>query len=255
VNLARRFGFAVPEASPGAGLLLDLYARAAGGAPPRFGAVLALPDVGVVSLSPELLLRAEAHGGRLVHVSSTPIKGTRPRGDDEESDRALAAELDADPKERAELAMIIDVVRHDVGCVCRAGTVTVAAPPRVVSHPTVHHREATVTGVVRDGASRATVLESVVPSGSVTGAPKVRAMEVIAELEPHRRGLYTGGIGHVTRDGSVVLAMAIRTLVVAGARGSYFTGGGIVADSDPERELLETEWKAARLFRALGIGS
>jgi anthranilate/para-aminobenzoate synthase component I len=127
--------------------------------------------------------------------------------------------------------------------------VCIEVMPRVTTHATVHHREAVLTG--RTNASREAVLSAMVPSGSVTGAPKVRAMEVIAELESDRRGLYTGGIGYVARDGAVTLSMAIRTLVVRGDQGFYFTGGGIVLDSDPERERLETEWKARRLFDAL----
>jgi anthranilate/para-aminobenzoate synthase component I len=117
----------------------------------------------------------------------------------------------------------------------------------VVTHRTVLHREALLEAVPRVGVSRRDILEALVPSGSVTGAPKVRAMEVIASLEPARRGLYTGGLGYVAQDGALVLAMAIRTAVFRGDEGVYWTGGGIVAGSDPARELAETEWKAAQL--------
>lgn len=242
VNLARRFGFAF-EGHP-----VALYERMTRPGPCRFGAVMPLSQATVVSLSPELLLRTEVDAHRFVALCTEPIKGTRPRGEGDAEDRALAEELDADPKERAELAMIIDVERHDLGRVCEVGSVRIETPPRVVTHRTVHHREARLVGRVREDASRMEVLEAMVPSGSVTGAPKVRAMEVIAELEAERRGLYTGGMGYVARNGAMTLAMAIRTLVLRGDRGSYWSGGGIVADSDPERELLETEWKARRLL-------
>lgn len=250
VNVARRFGFSVDGA--GAGAMLTLYERAVAGAPSRFGAVLVLPEASVISLSPELLLRAEPKNDGLGRLQTEPIKGTRPRGRDAAADAALARELDADPKERAELAMIIDVERNDLHSVCQLGSVRIVEPPHVVTHQTVHHRQALLEGTAREDVSRAQIVCAMVPSGSVTGAPKVRAMEVIAELEDERRGLYTGGIGYVARDGGITLSMAIRTLVVRERRGFYWTGGGIVADSEPERELLETEWKAGRLFQALG---
>jgi anthranilate/para-aminobenzoate synthase component I len=246
VNLARRF-----ELRLRGGSRLELFRLTRGA---RFGAVVPVPaarggECTAISLSPELLLRAEcgADGG-FSRLRTEPIKGTRPRGRDAPSDRRLAEELDRDPKERAELAMIIDVERGDLARVCQAGTVRLFGPPFVRTHATVHHREVALGGVVRPGVARSEVLEAMLPSGSVTGAPKVRAMEVIAALESHRRGLYTGGIGYVARDGSVELGMAIRTLVLQGEAGWYWTGGGIVADSDPERELVETEWKARRLL-------
>ncbi|TKD08546.1 chorismate-binding protein [Polyangium fumosum] len=179
-----------------------------------------------------------------------PIKGTRPRGKDAREDAALVQELDQDPKENAELTMIVDVERNDLGRVAAVGSVQVLHGPGVVTHRTIHHREALLGAWTRPGATRHDVLAAMVPSGSVTGAPKVRAMEVIARLESARRGLYTGGFGHVAHDGSVTLAMAIRTVVLQGREGEYFTGGGIVADSDPARELEETRWKALQLEKA-----
>jgi anthranilate/para-aminobenzoate synthase component I len=124
--------------------------------------------------------------------------------------------------------------------------------PEVVTHRTVHHRRALLGAMARPDATREEVLRSMLPSGSVTGAPKVRAMEVIASLESARRGLYTGGIGFVAHDGSVTLSMAIRTAVLHGREGEYWTGGGIVADSDPRREVEETRWKALQLLGAAG---
>ena len=210
----------------------------------------------MVSTSPELLLRAEpAPGtrgdpGGYGALFTAPIKGTRPRGVDAITDRALVRDLDEDPKERAELAMILDVERHDLGRVAEVGSVRLLDGPRVVTHRTVHHRLGLLSARARSGTSRAEVLASMVPSGSVTGAPKVRAMEVIATLEAGRRGLYTGGIGFVAHDGGTTLSMAIRTAVLEGSDGVYWTGGGIVADSDPAREVEETRWKAVQLLRA-----
>jgi anthranilate/para-aminobenzoate synthase component I len=253
VNLARRIAVRLRQGSP-----LDLHRRLSAAAPSPFAACLHLgDDLTVVSTSPELLLCAEPGGeksqvdpvgfGRLF---TCPIKGTRPRGRDAVEDAALVRELDQDPKENAELTMIIDVERHDLGRVAATGSVRILRGPQVVTHRTVHHREALLAAQTRPGATRHDVLASMLPSGSVTGAPKVRAMEVIAALEAHRRGLYTGGFGHVAHDGGVTLAMAIRTVVLRGEEGEYFTGGGIVADSDPARELEETRWKALQLERA-----
>ena len=258
VNLARRLEV---EAE---GPIVELYARLCQHAPSAFGCALALPGgVGVASTSPELLLDARADpvvgapsGARFGRLATEPIKGTRPRGRDAVADLRLACDLEADPKERAELAMIIDVERNDLGRVCRVGSVRLLRGPEVVAHRTVHHRKATLVGRARADASRTEVLRAMLPSGSVTGAPKVRAMELIAELEAARRGLYTGAIGYCAHDGSIRLAMAIRTLVVepAGGHGHYFAGGGIVAGSVPARELEETAWKAEQLFRALRPG-
>jgi anthranilate/para-aminobenzoate synthase component I len=208
-----------------------------------FAALVRGPDVDVVSTSPELFLELEP--GRIART--VPIKGTRPRHDDPERDRALAAELDADPKERAELAMVIDVERNDLGRLCLAGSIRLQRPPGVTTYPTVHHREGSIAGVLRPEVSRTELLESMLPSGSVTGAPKVSAMDVIAALEAARRGLYTGALGYVDHDGGMRLSMAIRTATLRAGQGHYFSGGGIVADSDPEREVSETGWKALQL--------
>ena len=247
VNLARRLRIALHQGAP-----LALHARLARAAHAPFGAYLDLGDATVLCTSPELLLEAEASadGASFDRLATEPIKGTRPRGAHAAADEALARELADDPKERAELAMIVDVERNDLGRVAATGSVRVASPPHVVTHRTVHHRVARVIARARAGVSREEVLRAMVPSGSVTGAPKVRAMEVIASLEAKRRGLYTGGLGFVRHDGGVVLAMAIRTVVLRGAAGEYWTGGGIVADSDPQREVEETRWKALQLTRA-----
>jgi anthranilate/para-aminobenzoate synthase component I len=237
VNIARRFRFEVR------GDRIALLARLGARTRPPYGAALALGDVDVVSTSPELFLALEPDG----RVVTSPIKGTRPRGADATADAALARELDADPKERAELAMILDVERNDLGRIARTGSVRLLAPPRVVTHPTIHHRVATVGARLAPGTDRRALLAAMLPSGSVTGAPKIRAMEVIAELEPVRRGLYTGAFGALRHDGGLSLAMAIRTLTIQAGEGHYHAGGGIVADSDPGREVEETNWKAVQL--------
>lgn len=258
VNLARRLRVALVQGDP-----LDVYARMSHAAPSSFGACLHISrELSVVSTSPELLLRAETettatvergdancptNSNRFTRLYTCPIKGTRPRGKGAEQDRNLVRELDQDPKENAELTMIIDVERNDLGRVASPGSVRVVRGPEVVTHRTVHHREALLTAHTKISVSRREVLEAMLPSGSVTGAPKIRAMEVIACLEAHRRGLYTGGFGALNHDGSMTLAMAIRTAVFHGPEGEYFTGGGIVADSDPLRELEETRWKAIQL--------
>ncbi len=243
VNLARRFTY---RASGGA---VELLLAVAGHGSAPYACALDLGPVQVVGLSPELFLRLEPDG----RVTTVPIKGTRPRGADPERDRALALELDADPKERAELAMILDVERNDLGRIATTGSVRLVSGPEVVTHPTIHHRQATLVADLRPGLSRRMLLSAMLPSGSVTGAPKVRAMELIANLEPVRRGLYTGAYGCVTHAGGLELGMAIRTLSLRGEIGYYHTGGGIVADSDPRRELEETEWKAEQ-FQALASG-
>ncbi len=239
VNMARRFSFSVRGSS------LELLAAMGRLTAAPFAALLTAGGEDLVATSPELLLHLTSDG----RVVTSPIKGTRPRGVDPVSDAALADELDADPKERAELAMILDVERNDLGRLAEPGSVRLVEPPHIVTHPTIHHRVATLEAKLKQGVSRETLFRTMVPSGSVTGAPKVRAMEVIAELEPHRRGLYTGGFGAVFHDGSAKLGMAIRTLTRRGSVGHYFAGGGIVADSRPDMEVEETLWKAAQLER------
>lgn len=242
VNLARRIRVLLREGEP-----LSLYERLSRAAPTPFGAYMRLSGgVTALSTSPELFLQTSNTGGLL----TIPIKGTRPRGGCAISDAANARELDADPKEQAELIMIVDVERNDLGRIASVGSVRMVKAPHVVTHRTVHHRQAVLVARRRADVSLEGALLAMLPSGSVTGAPKVRAMEVIAGLEPCRRGLYTGAFGYVAHDGSMTLAMGIRTVVLAGREGEYLTGGGIVADSNPERELEETRWKAVQLERA-----
>lgn len=241
VNLARRFLFET-AARP-----LDLLARLGPRGQAPFSAALDLDSFGVVSMSPELFLDASASGTLLTR----PIKGTRPRATDPHVDQELARALDASEKERAELAMVVDLERNDLGRIARAGTVRLERAPFVVTYPMVHHREAEIAAELRPGVTREQLLRAMLPSGSVTGAPKTAAMELIARLEPERRGLYTGALGFLGTDGSLRLSMAIRILCLRDGLADYFSGGGIVADSEPWAEVQETRWKAAQLSRLL----
>jgi anthranilate/para-aminobenzoate synthase component I len=242
VNLARRIPVSVR------GDALELFASLLEAAPAPWGFLQELRDKPaeghvVCGVSPELALSV-----RGTTLRTCPIKGTRPRGRDAVDDVGLARALDADPKERAELTMAVDVHRNDLGRVAVPGTVRVLGEPRLLAGSTVWSRAAEVVARRAPGVSLADVAAAALPCGSITGAPKVRAMEAIAWLEPWRRGAYTGAFGWVGHDGRLELAMAIRTLQWSGAEdGSYFAGGGIVADSVPERELEETRWKAAQL--------
>jgi anthranilate/para-aminobenzoate synthase component I len=246
VNLARRINLSIR------GDLLALFASLLDAAPAPWGFFQDLGASVVCASSPELALSVQGAAMR-----SCPIKGTRPRGRDAVEDLERARELDADPKERAELVMSVDVHRNDLGSVAVPGSVQLAGEPRVLAGRTVWSRVAEVTAARAPGIGTDAILRACLPAGSVTGAPKVRAMEVIADLEPWRRGAYTGVFGYLGRGGAVTLAMAIRTIEVEKGRdehrGVYFTGGGIVADSVPERELEETRWKAKQLD-ALGTG-
>lgn len=243
VNLARRLEFDVHGAA------LDLLEHMSEAARAPYCAAFVDPHGReVISTSPELFLRHEP-GGRVLTV---PIKGTRPRGNDASSERRLAAALDADEKERAELAMVVDIERNDLGRVATIGSV-VAESPRVVRHTGVFHRQARVSARLPPQVDRSELLRATLPSGSITGAPKVRTMEIIRELEVQRRGLYTGAFGFVSRAGGLHLAMAIRTLCRQDALGYYWVGGGIVADSDPQREVEETRWKAVQLQRLIDV--
>ena len=158
-------------------------------------------------------------------------------GTDPADDARLAAELVASPKDRAELTMIVDLERNDLGRVCQYGSVVVRDPLSVESFAQVHHLVATVEGRLRPEVGPVDVIRAVFPGGSITGAPKIRAMEIIDELEPSRRSLYTGAIGYFSRGGSSAFNIAIRTILVEGDRASFQVGGGIVADSDPEMRI------------------
>jgi anthranilate/para-aminobenzoate synthase component I len=210
-------------------------------------AYLDVGDAQLVANSPELFLRR-----RGARVETRPIKGTRPRGDTPARDAALAAELLRDPKERAEHVMIVDLERNDLGRVAETGSVHVEAHAEVESHATVHHLVSRVAARVRPEVGLADLLRATFPGGSITGAPKRRAMQIIAELEETPRGPYTGAFGFFAANGDLELGLAIRTAVVRGGEVRWGAGGGIVADSDPDRELAESWLKTAALRRALG---
>jgi para-aminobenzoate synthetase component 1 len=203
----------------------------------------------VLSSSPELLLEV---GDGL--ATTRPIKGTRPRTGDAAADAAARTELLASEKEAAELAMIVDLERNDLGRVAEWGGVRVVAPRLLEEHPTVLHTAAVVEARLREGTGPGDLLRAVFPGGSITGAPKIRAMEIIEELEPVRRGPYTGAAGWFGPGGTVHLDILIRTLAVDGDRVHFGIGGGITADSDPGAEWEETVAKGVALARALGSG-
>ena len=208
---------------------------------------LDLDGVQLVGSSPEVLVRAEE--GR---VTVRPIAGTRRRGATPEEDAALEAELLADPKERAEHLMLLDLGRNDVGRVARYGSVRVRQNMVVERYSHVMHLVSTVEGELRDGLSAVDVLRACFPAGTVSGAPKVRAMQIIDELEPVRRGPYAGAVGYLAHGGQAMdLAIAIRTVVAAGERAHVQAGAGVVADSVPAAEYEETLNKARALLRAL----
>jgi para-aminobenzoate synthetase component 1 len=230
VNLSQRFE------SKGRVDPFDLYQRLRRRSPSPFSAYLQWDDLALVSASPEWFYRTEDDG----RIVTRPIKGTRPRGADEAEDRRLIAELLDSPKDRAELTMIVDLERNDLGRVCRYGSVTVEDALSVESYAQVHHLVATVAGRLRADAGPIDIVRALFPGGSITGAPKIRAMEIIDELEPNRRSAYTGAIGYLGLGGVSCFNIAIRTMIVEGDRVSYQVGGGIVADSIPESEYQET---------------
>lgn len=251
VNFARRETFVLREPPWRA------YLRLRRVNPAAYGAFLAWDDVAILSASPELFLQLR---GR--EAISRPIKGTRPRSSDPVLDAALRAELASSAKDRAELAMIVDLMRNDLGRVCEYGSVrvvpqpdSVAYPYELETHPTVHHLVATVAGRLRESCDAIDLVRACFPGGSITGAPKVRAMEIIDELEPTQRSVYTGSVGMFGLDGSMTLNIAIRTLIAANGRMHLYAGGGIVADSVPEDEYEETRAKARGMRRALGVES
>jgi len=236
VNLARRF------AAHATGDAWSAYRRLRSRNPAPYGAYLDLPFCQVLSASPERFLELRSD-----RVETRPIKGTRPRSSDPERDAALAAELAASAKDRAENLMIVDLLRNDLGKSCVPGSIRVPRLFDVERHPTVHHLVSTVTGTLRPECDAIDLLRGCFPGGSVTGAPKLRAMQIIEELEPHRRGIYCGSIGYIGFDGGMDTNIAIRTLVYADGVARFWAGGGIVADSDCDAEFNETDDKAAAL--------
>lgn len=200
--------------------------------------------VSVLSMSPERFLQVVDQ-----QVETRPIKGTRPRHLDAEQDAAIAQELSGCIKDRAENLMIVDLLRNDIGKVCAVGSVKVEALFKLQRFTNVHHLVSIVRGQLANGFHALDLLRGCFPGGSITGAPKLRAMEIIEELEPHRRGIYCGSIGYIGFDGCMDTNIAIRTAVIAQDRMTFFAGGGIVADSDCAKEYQETFDKASQFFK------
>ncbi len=239
--LSRRFSAVVEDVDA-----LDLYRALRTVNPSPYMFFLDFEGVKIIGSSPELLVRLEGDV-----VETRPLAGTRPRGTSDEDDRALEAQLLADEKERAEHVMLVDLGRNDLGRVCEYGTVRVTDLMSVERFSHVMHIVSDVQGRLRAGLDAVDVLRACFPAGTVTGAPKVRAMEIIDELEPVARGPYAGAVGYLGFSGAMDTAITIRTIVMSGNRAYVQAGAGIVADSVPEREYVETVNKAKALVRAL----
>ncbi len=223
-----------------------VYRRLRAANPGPFSALLRWGEFAVMSSSPERLVNSD---GR--RVTSRPIAGTRPRGADAEADAALIRQLLDNEKERAEHVMLIDLERNDLGRICIGGSVKVDEFMSVESYAHVHHIVSNVSGLLRPGTSSVDIVRAVFPGGTITGCPKFRCMQIIAELEEHGRGAYTGSLGYINRDGSLDFNILIRTMSLNGNELHFRAGAGIVADSIPDRELAETRAKAEGLLRAL----
>ncbi|QIL20991.1 aminodeoxychorismate synthase component I [Thermomonas sp. HDW16] len=243
VNLSRgwtaRFGVP-PEPA-------ELFQRLRGNNPAPFAGIFHMPRGSVVSASPERLVSMQGPV-----VETRPIAGTRPRFDGDD-DAQRIRELVGHPKERAEHVMLIDLERNDLGRVCEAGSVEVDELMTVESYAHVHHIVSNVRGTLQGGATPGQVIAAVFPGGTITGCPKVRCMQIIAELEGIGRGAYTGAMGWLNRDGDMDLNILIRSAEMQGDTLRFRTGAGIVIDSDPQRELDETRAKARGMMRALGV--
>jgi para-aminobenzoate synthetase component 1 len=242
VNLSQRFeaDLKIPP--------YELYKRLRAVNPAPFASYLNFPGVAIVSASPERFLKVQ---GDL--VETRPIKGTRPRGRDSVEDEHLAHELIHSIKDRAENMMIVDLERNDLGRVCHYGTVKVTELAILETFPTVFHLTSTVVGRLRRGKSNIDLLKATFPGGSITGAPKVRAMEIIDEMEPSKRSVYTGSIGYLSFNEDMDINIVIRTFLIKEGKAYFQAGGGIIYDSDPEAEYMETLDKARALIRALQL--
>ena len=239
-NLSQRFSAPLVEPS------WQLYRRLRRLNSAPFSAYLNLGGFAVASSSPERFLKVT--GSR---VETRPIKGTRPRSADPTEDARLADELLSSKKDLAELSMIVDLERNDLGRVCEYGSVEVEEHAVLESYATVHHLVSTVVGNLHEGKDMIDLLSATFPGGSITGAPKIRAMEIIDELEPTERSVYTGGIGYLGLDGNHDINVAIRTMIISGGRVYFQVGGGIVADSEPEAEYQETLDKGKAMFDSI----
>lgn len=245
VNLSQQLWSRCPMTAP------ELYQelRQTGGSP--FGAYLQGNHWAVLSLSPERFLR---YWPRERWIQTRPIKGTRPRGASSDEDQALRQALLQSPKDAAEHVMIVDLERNDLGRLACYGTVQVSDFRRLETFPTVHHLTSTIEAKLRPTSRLEDLIHATFPGGSITGTPKVRAMQIIDELEPQQRSIYTGSIGYLAFDGNLDLNIAIRTLILKDGWACYSTGGAIVADSRPDDEYMETLHKARPFLKALDLG-
>jgi len=223
-----------------------LYRKLRAVNPSPFSGLLHFDDLSLVSSSPERLVRL--HGRR---ADTRPIAGTRPRGRDPVDDHRLVDDLLGNAKERAEHLMLVDLERNDLGRVCEFGSVRVDEFMAVEQYSHVSHIVSNITGRLRDDATLFDLISATFPGGTITGVPKIRCMEIIDELEPVRRGPYTGSFGYIGWNGNLDLNIIIRTLVLAGGKGYLQVGAGIVADSDPVKEYQETLHKAQAFFSSL----
>jgi para-aminobenzoate synthetase component 1 len=215
--------------------------------PAPYSAFIRVEGVSLASSSPEQFIQVSKTG----EISTKPIKGTRPRGDSKVEDRAISEKLQRDPKERAENLMIVDLMRNDIGRVSEVGSVSVPKLFDIESYATVHQLVSTVSGKLAEGETAWSAVQAAFPGGSMTGAPKIRAMELIEELERGPRGIYSGCVGYLGADGSAEFAMVIRSIVFEAETARIGVGGGITIDSNPASELEETKLKAMALLNAL----
>jgi para-aminobenzoate synthetase component 1 len=244
VNISQRFETEI-SAPP-----YELYKKLRKLNPAPFANYFNFEGVSIVGASPERFLKLRGD-----IVETRPIKGTKPRGKTPVADRILGESLLKSVKDRAENIMIVDLQRNDIGRVCRYGTVKVTELAILETYPTVFHLTSTVVGQLKEGKGIVDLLKATFPGGSITGAPKVRAMEIIDELEPTRRGIYTGSLGYISFGGDMDLNIVIRTIIIKDGKAYFQVGGAIVYDSEPESEYIETLDKGRALMRALDLTS
>lgn len=246
-NLTRKFRghFASPPSA------FDLFRKLHATSPAAYSAFFKLDDTAILSSSPELFLKVDAQG----HVRARPIKGTSPRHPNPVQDAAAKATLAQSPKDRAENLMIVDLMRNDLARTCVTGSIKVENLFEVTSHSHVHHMSSTITGSKRHNTTTLDVIAHAFPPGSMTGAPKLAAIRTLTELERDSRGIYSGALGWLGGDGSAELSVVIRTLLLQGDHFEFQVGGGIVADSTPEAELLEITDKSQGILKTLEIST
>ena len=240
VNLSQRFSAQTPLSS------FDLYQKLRQASPSDFSAYLDCGDFQIISSSPERFLNFDGK-----KVSTRPMKGTRPRGTNPRADARHKRDLLQSPKDKAELLMIVDLLRNDLGRVCKYGSIKVSSPRAREAYSTVYQTTASIEGILHPEKDRLDLLKACFPGGSITGCPKIRSMQIIEELEPSRRAIYTGSLGYLSFNNTLDLNILIRTILKKSDKIYFQTGGGIVADSQAENEYQETLIKTQGIFRAL----